>query len=351
MITTNIGSNAAVVGNLALQQPESFYSEAAFGNFLSNPSAELEIDLAHASLIEVIEHHARFKRRTSPNFNESSLVFNIRRLEGLFRCTIMPKQINDIFYSYFIQFLRSRGLVYSSIENYCTQIRSTLRWAIRHNCSVSSTFDLFEVPKYHKTMIALTPDQISHIYHFDVRKVPSSLLGPKRYSYAYLDRVRDFLVLSCSLGQRFSDMSRICPDHFDETQTIFTIVQQKTGNKAVVNINDWSIDKRVIRNILKKYDYHAPKVGGIGNYNYAIKFLLQQIGEDFLNPVSTENKVDGKIVKSTTPLYKLVSSHTGRRTFVCYHLIQGKREIDIRKCTGHTDARSFSAYDVRETVM
>lgn len=352
MTTTITGSSSAVVGNLALQEPESFtYSDASFGNFLRNPSAELELDLSNTSLIDVLRQYVRFKRRISPNFTVQSVIYNLGRLQEVFRCTIMPKQINDIFYTYFVQYMLGQGVVYSTIENYCVRIRSALKWGLRHGCPVSSTYDIFDIPKYKKTMVALTPDQISHIYHFDIHKIPSSLLRPKRYSYVYLDRVRDFLVLSCSLGQRFSDMERICPDHFDDTQSIFSIVQQKTANKAVVNINDWSIDKRVIRAILKKYNYYAPNVGGIGNYNNAIKFLLEQIGEEFLQPISTENKIGGKIVKTTTPLYKLVSSHTGRRTFVCYHLIQGRREIDIRKCTGHADARSFSAYDVRDTVM
>lgn len=352
MITTSIGSNTAVVGNLALQTLDSFiYSDSSFGNFLRNPSSELELDLSNASLIDVLRHYTRFKRRISPNFTVQSVIFNLNRLQDVFRCMIMPRQINDIFYTYFVQFMLNQGVVYSTIENYCVRIRSALKWGLRHGCPVSSTYDIFEIPKYKKTMVALTPDQISHIYHFDIRKIDHNLLRPRRYSYAYLDRVRDFLVLSCSLGQRFSDMERICPDHFDDTQSVFSIVQQKTANKAVVNINEWAIDKRVIRAILKKYDYHSPNVGGIGNYNYAVKFLLEQIGEEFLQPISTENKIGGKIVKTTTPLYKLVSSHTGRRTFVCYHLIQGRREIDIRKCTGHADARSFSAYDVRETVL
>ena len=351
MITTSIGGNATVVGCLALQQPEFTYSDSAFGNFLSNPSSELEIDLSKATLIEVIQQHSRFKRRTSSNYSDSSLIFNIQRLEDMFRCTIMPKQINDIFYSYFVQFLSNKGLVYSTIETYCTQIRSSLKWGLRHNCPVSSTYDLFDIPKYSKTKVALTPDQISHIYHYDLKKIPWQDLQKHRYSYVYLERVKDMLVLSCSLGQRFSDMVRICPDHFDDTLQTFSIVQQKTANKATININEWSIDRRVVRAILTKYGYFAPKVSTIGNYNYAIKFILEHIGEEFLQPISTENKIGGKIVKATTPLFKMVSSHTGRRTFDCYHLLQGRREIDIRKCTGHSDARSFSAYDVRETVM
>lgn len=350
MITTSIGSPAAIVGNLALQNTEYTYSDTAFRNFLANPSAELDLDLSKASLTEVLNQHTRFKRRLSPRYTHQALIYNIERLEDVFRCNIMPTQINDIFYSYFIQYLLNRGLVYSTIDNYCTQIRSALRWALRHKCPVSSTYDIFTIPKYKKTMIALTPDEISHIYHFDLHSISSKLLRPKRYSYSYLDRVRDFLVLSCSLGQRFSDMERITPDHFDETGTIFSIIQQKTANKAVVDIMKWSVDSSVARAILKKYGYSAPRVCGKNNYNYAIKFLLQQIGNEFLRPISTENKVNGKIVKTTTPFYKLVSSHTARRTFVCYHLLQGEREIDIRKCTGHTDARSFSAYDVRDNM-
>ena len=324
------------------------FSSADFGSFLSRPASELSLDLSNASMLDVISHYEAFKRRTMPTYSADTIRHNITQLQEAFRCTIVPKQINDIFYSYFISYLRNKGLAYSTISTYCSYMRSVLKWGIRHNCPVSSTYDCFTIPKSKSDKIYLTPDQISHIYHFDVRAIDHKEIRKAHTSHNILERVRDHLVLSCSLGQRFSDMSRIEPEHFDVTRTRFTIVQQKTGNKAVINVPEWAIDRRVVYDILAKYSYSAPYKDNISNYNKFVKFLLKSIGGEFLNDVVSEHKIDGEIKRTSTPFYKMVSSHTARRTFVCYHLIQGRREIDIRKCTGHADARSFSTYDVRE---
>lgn len=324
------------------------FSASDFGAFLSNPQSELSLNLANASMLDVISHYEAFKRRVNPAYDCDALRFNITQLQDAFHCTIVPKQINDIFYSYFISYLRNRNLAYSTISTYCSYMRSILKWGIRHNCPVSATYDCFDIPKTKTDKVYLTPDQISHIYHFDVRSIEHSEVRKAHTSYNILERVKDHLVLSCSLGQRFSDMSRIQPEHFDVTRTRFTIVQQKTGNRANINIPEWAIDRNVVYNILTKYEYHAPYKDNISNYNKFVKFLLKSIGCEFLEDVVSEQKIDGEIKHISKPFYKMVSSHTARRTFVCYHLIQGRREIDIRKCTGHQDARSFSAYDVRE---
>lgn len=56
------------------------------------------------------------------------------------------------------------------------------------------------------------------------------------------------MFVSCNLGQRFSDMIRIDKSCFD--RNIFTIFQQKTGNKARVDIDKMSIDKKTTYYIL-----------------------------------------------------------------------------------------------------
>ena len=54
-----------------------------------------------------------------------------------------------------------------------------------------------------------------------------------------LERVRDMFVLLCNLGQRYSDIRRISPENFE--RNLFRIIQQKTGNKAVVDIDRYAI--------------------------------------------------------------------------------------------------------------
>ena len=73
-------------------------------------------------------------------------------------------------------------------------------------------------------------------------------------------------VLLCNLGQRYSDIRRISPENFE--RNLFRIIQQKTGNKAVVDIDRY------------------------------LNSLLKEIGEEFNDTVITEVKVGGVVNRS-----------------------------------------------------
>ena len=92
-----------------------------------------------------------------------------------------------------------------------------MSWASKHGCLLSQTFNVYEVPRYFKSRVALSQDEISHIAHFDVSKVD------RRPQYRRtLERVRDMFVLLCNLGQRYSDISRITPENFE--RNMFRII-------------------------------------------------------------------------------------------------------------------------------
>ena len=44
------------------------------------------------------------------------------------------------------------------------------------------------------------------------------------------------------------------------------------------------------------------------------------------------------------PKYKLVSSHTCRRTFATINVLRGFHEAEIRRATGHKTSEAFSKY-------
>ena len=71
-------------------------------------------------------------------------------------------------------------------------------------------------------------------------------------------------------------MIRIDKSSFDFNR--FSIVQQKTGTKAIVDIDKFCIDRRMIYNILEKYDYKAPFDGNISSYNKYLKYLMEAVG-------------------------------------------------------------------------
>lgn len=314
------------------------YTDEGFINYLNDSKDNFfTLDLSKASLLEVIEELVKMKSKMYPNYEKSysTLKHHIKALQSQFSCVLMPHQVTEIFWHNFIPFLIKGGLTLSSIKKVCSQLRTALDWGARYGAKISPTFDIIKIPSYCRQQIALTPDEVSHIYHFDL-----STIKRRPQHLRKLEKVRDMFVLSCNLGQRFSDMIRIDKTCFD--RNIFTILQQKTGVYARVDIERMSIDRNTTYKILEKYDYKAPLTTDISCYDKYLKELLQYVGFD--EQIKQETKINGHIEVIYKPKWKLIGSHTARRTFATNNIIKGIKTSEIRRATGHKSESSFEKY-------
>lgn len=314
------------------------YDAQAFGAFLSKPQAFV-IDLRNSSLIECIEKYIEVYSMKRPAIRRTyqTLLSKLRALEFLYHCTLRTEQITDVFWIHFQKYLtEDNGIKMSSAKTLCANLRSAIVWSSKHNAIVSPTFDLVEIGDTKTEQVALTTDEISHIYHFDLSCVK------RKDRRDRLDRTRDALVLSCQLGCRHSDLVRIGPENFDRNK--FKILQKKTGTYAYVDIDKLSTHRRIAYTILEKYNYRFPFVEDISKYNKNIHELLRLIGDEFNDDVVIEEKVNGVIKEYRLPKYKMISSHTGRRSFVTNNVLRGINITEIKKGSGHKSLRSFEGY-------
>lgn len=297
------------------------------------------INLKDLSLMDVIRACKKAKSRLHKNYGKSisCLVHNLTLLEEEYRVTLMPVQVTDVFWGYFIAFCQGRGLKCSTIETMCNQLRAILNWAVKYNATVSPTYGDFKVPGSQSHEIALTADEVSRITYFDIDLFYEDRRKDFREN---MHRVRDMFVLSCNLFQRHSDMVRIGPSCFE--RNIFRITQQKTGNISVVDIDKYAINAKTTYRILEKYGYEAPYKADIGNYNFYLHQLMKDVGLNEL--VRVEERRDGELVVENVPKWKLISSHTARRTAITVNVRRGKNVHDLKRCSGHTDLRIFDNY-------
>lgn len=320
-----------------MQSAAAIASTNPFLGFFDAQKSQFEIDLSNSTLLDVLSAYEEHKRKIHPQYMIGSIKIHLSQIQLQTNHLLLPKDITDLFYSTLSEYLTSLGINYSSQVTYISKIRAALEWGIRHGCPVSSTYDCIDIPKADQFSIALTPDEVSHIAHFDCSTLPC-----RPQHRRTLERVRDMFTLSCALGQRHSDMVRISKENFD--RNIFRCTQQKTGNKARLNIDDFSMIPALTYRILEKYDYKAPYVAEIGNYNHYIHELLKYIGEEFLEEYKIESKVAGKIKVVTRKKYELVASHTARRTFVTYNAFKQIPLAELSKATGHSQLSSLQKY-------
>lgn len=313
------------------QDFKSYLSSSLNGQFL--------VSLREAPLLSVVEACATAKSRIRPKFKDSfrCLIYNLRALEDECQVQLMPIQVTDVFWGYFITFCQLRKLAASTIQTLVNQLRSVLTWAVKYGALVSPTYTDIRLHKTQSHEIALTADEVSRVAYFDVQR----FYADRRPAYrATMERVRDMFVLSCNLGQRHSDMVRIEPSCFE--RNMFRITQQKTGNLAVVNIDTYAVDAKTTYRLLEKYGYFAPYTSAIGNYNFNLHALFRDI--DFNDVVRIEEKRSGGMVVENLPKWKLVSSHTARRTFATVNVLRGHNIHSIKKATGHSDLRCLELY-------
>ena len=109
-----------------------------------------------------------------------------------------------------------------------------------------------------------------------------------------------------------------------------------------MDLNRYTIDSKTTYRILEAYDYTAPWKGDIGNYNKYLHILMRDVGLD--DPVRIEEKVQGKMVARNIPKWKLISSHTARRTAITVNVLRGHNIHALKRCSGHTDLRVFDNY-------
>jgi integrase len=218
-----------------------------------------------------------------------------------------------------------------------------LRWGLKKGWHNSNAFLTFR-PKLkttQKKVIFLTWDELTKLRNY---AVPTDKI--------HLERTKDVFLFSCFTGLRYSDVfnlkrSDIKADHIEITTV-------KTSDSLVIELNDHS------RTILKKY----------GNVefenNRALPVISNQKMNDQLKELAALAEINSPVRetyfkgnKRTDEIkakHELLSTHAGRRTFICNALALGIQPQVIMKWTGHSDYKAMKPYidvadDIKATAM
>ncbi|WP_052354213.1 site-specific integrase [Flectobacillus major] len=177
------------------------------------------------------------------------------------------------------------------------------------------------------TSIALNESELLEMCNLDLSETPK------------LERVRDLFIIGANTGLRFSDFTSIKPENIrkDYDGEFIEIIQYKTKRKVIVPIN------QTVKTILYKYNNELPKAISNQKFNDYIKEvakLCQSLHSlEFLSYVK-----GGKDVKESVERWKMVSSHTARRSFASNAYERGTPVNAIMAITDHKTEKSFLLY-------
>lgn len=197
----------------------------------------------------------------------------------------------------------------------------------------------FVAPQEDVENIYLTEDELMQLYTLNITddlvrsEHPNFDEGQIRMRTATLNKSRDMFLIGAFTGLRYSDFSRLSAENFvDGTIKIYA---DKTDIKSVIPVH-W-----VVKGIIDRgYDFstslHPQKL------NEHIKEVAKLAG--LTSSVTLYKNKGGKLVSVTEPKYKLISTHTGRRSFATNAYKAGIPTIAIMKITGHKRESSFLKY-------
>jgi len=144
-----------------------------------------------------------------------------------------------------------------------------------------------------------------------------------------LELARDYYLLSCASGLRWSDVSRLNKNKIKKGSIVTDIL--KTRQTLTIPLNPIS------ESILKKYDYQLPPLSK-AEMDRRLKLIwIIMAGEIPTLKEQTLYKyfIGSSMIEEYYPKYELLSFHTSRKYFITY-LVYKKVAIDqVRKLSGH----------------
>ncbi|WP_278550948.1 phage integrase SAM-like domain-containing protein [Elizabethkingia bruuniana] len=287
---------------------------------------EKQISYHEESLLNFMQRYIQSKNGIICNstYKRYKVFFNlIQRFEGTMMSQLMIQDVNSEFIKKILSFgqeeLYSENTIYRTIHFVKTILNYAERQGIR-----TSVRDLdIKREKQKKEIISLTEDDLLKIKHTEV---PNEL-----------EPAKDWLVISCFTGQRFSDFMKFSQEKLLDVQgkTCIKFIQQKTKKEILLPLHP------VVLNILQKNNGYFPKALDIKKYNQDIKRVAEMAGLD--NILRANKRIGHRVKNILVEKWQAITSHIGRRTFATNFYGRIPTPL-LMEATGHSTEQIFMKY-------
>lgn len=238
-------------------------------------------------------------------------------------------EINNDFLSRFSSFLTAKGNRNETANKKITHFKWFIHWC--KNKGICGNVDIENYDSKLRTtkrpVVFLSYDELQKIYSMKFQE-----------NQKYLERARDFFCFQCFTSLRFSDMIALKKSSI--TKDTIHAYLQKTGEYVDIELNEYS------RAILEKYKNNtgelALPVPSQQKVNEYIKEVCKIAEID--EPVLFVKYIGSKRIEKTVPKYECISTHAGRRTFICTALALGIPVTTVMEWTGHSSFNAMKPY-------
>lgn len=239
-------------------------------------------------------------------------------------------------YIYFLQDVRKQRN--STIAKQLSFLKWFLRWATSNGYNTKLDYVDF------KPKLKTTQAKVIFLNQEELAQIRTCSIPPEK---EYLERVRDVLLFCSFTGLRHSDVYNLKKSDIKENHIEITTV--KTADSLIIEFNKHS------QAIIKKYekeDFDNDRALPVIS-NQKMNDYLKELGElAEINEPIRETFYKGNLRHDLVqPKYKLLSTHVGRRTFICNALALGIPVNVVMKWTGHSDYKAMKPYiDIADSI-
>lgn len=266
-----------------------------------------------------------------------ALLKNLQSYEKHSKIPITFNTISCDFYSDFIDFLRNKvllktekiGMTENTIGKQIKNLKTFLHYCFRKKWVQEFDIDFLKVLTEEIDAIFLDEDELTRIYEYDFSNNNDLAI------------VRDWLIIGCYTGLRFSDLSRLKQHNF-KPNYIQSYQKKMRGSSVIIPYHPR------VKEIAEKYKYSLPKIE-YNDFNTQLKELGKRLGFDA--PISMVHKKKLETEEIIYKKYELMSTHICRRSFCTNLYIKGAIPQTIMKISGHKTEKSFMKYIRIDNLM
>ncbi|MFG6685207.1 phage integrase SAM-like domain-containing protein [Mariniflexile sp. HNIBRBA6329] len=257
----------------------------------------------------------------------------LQRLESYYNTTLLVEDVDESFKNRFVEFCKMENYAINTIQRELGLIKTFCKHARANGIKVSNQMDTLKVQK----------EKVSHIF-LSFKELES--INKTELKHDYLKNARDWLIISCYLGQRISDFMRFRKNMIREENGKYLLEFTQKKTKKVMTI---PIHPKVLE-ILSKNGGDFPRQISHKCYNEYIKLVCkkakikEKVKGRKQDNISEDDAV--KQIRNVEKEYKkweLVTSHIGRRSFATNFYGQIPTNFLIY-VTGHSTESMFLSY-------
>ena len=247
----------------------------------------------------------------------------IQRFEGYAMKHLFIEDINMEFVKEFIAFGKEEKYSENTIYRTIHFVKTILNFVEKKGVRTSVREMNIKREKQQKEIVSLSEKEILKIENTNL---PDELKAAK-----------DWLIISCYTGQRFSDFMKFSIDKMVniDGKTCIKFIQQKTKKKIILPLHP------SVKNIIQRNENAFPKPLDIITYNKQIKLIARIAGIN--HTLSARKRVGHRAKSFIMEKWETITSHIGRRSFATN--FYGKIPTPLLlHATGHSTEQVFLNY-------